>query len=81
MLNPNPRPHGQWLMTRSWPVSFIEITFHKEMERDFPGGTVDKNPPAKCGGHRFDPWSGKIPHSGSNYNHCAVATRACVHGY
>ena len=26
---------------------------------DFPGGTVDKNPP-RCGGDRFDPWSKKI---------------------
>ena len=30
---------------------------------DFPGGTVVKNPPANARGHRFDPWSGKIPHT------------------
>ena len=28
---------------------------------DFPGGAVVKNPPANAGGHRFEPWSGKIP--------------------
>ena len=33
----------------------------KEKERDFPGATVQKNPPAKAG-DRFDPWPRKIPH-------------------
>ena len=28
-----------------------------------PGGLGVKNPPANAGGHRFDPWSGKIPHA------------------
>ena len=31
------------------------------MTGDFPGGTVDKNPPANAG-DSFDPWSRKIPH-------------------
>ena len=35
-------------------------------EKDFPGGPVDKNPPAQCKGHKFDPWSGKIPHAKGN---------------
>lgn len=30
---------------------------------DFPGGSIVKNPPAKYKGHRFEPWSGKIPHA------------------
>ena len=30
---------------------------------DFPGGTVDKNPPANAGGRGFDPWSRKISHA------------------
>ena len=30
---------------------------------DFHGGTVDKNFACPCRGHRFDPWSGKIPHA------------------
>ena len=28
--------------------------------RDFLGGPLIRNPPAKCGGHRFDPLSRKI---------------------
>ena len=32
-------------------------------QREFPGGTADKNLPANAGGYRFDPWSGKIPHA------------------
>ena len=32
---------------------------------DFPGVPVVKTAPFQCGGHRFDPWSGKfhMPHS------------------
>ena len=29
--------------------------------RDFPGGSVVKNPPANAGDVKFDPWLGKIP--------------------
>ena len=29
--------------------------------RDFPGGSVDKNPPANAGD--TDPWPGKISHA------------------
>ena len=27
------------------------------IRRDFPGGTMVKNPSARCRGHGFDPWS------------------------
>ena len=30
-------------------------------KRGFPGGSVVKNLPVNAGGHRFHPWSGKIP--------------------
>ena len=29
---------------------------------------MDKNPPAKCRGQGFDPWSGKIPHVLMSFN-------------
>ena len=35
---------------------------NKNLFLDFPDGTVDKNP-CQCRGHRFDPWSEKIPHA------------------
>ena len=40
------------------------VVRHKQEvgNREFPGGTVDKNLPANVKGHGFDPWSGKIPH-------------------
>ena len=31
--------------------------------RHFAGDEGGKNPPSIAGGHRFDPWSGKIPHA------------------
>ena len=36
------------------------------MYGDFPGGAVDKNPPANAGDRGFDPWAGKILHAESN---------------
>ena len=39
---------------------------------DFPGGTVDKNPPANAGAQGFDPWSGKIPHAPEHLSPCAT---------
>ena len=35
----------------------------KKTEKDFPGGPVVKNSPVNAGGHRFDPWSRKIPYA------------------
>ena len=40
--------------------------------RDFPGGTVVKNPPANAGGHGFKPWSGKIPHAAEQLSPCTT---------
>ena len=42
--------------------------------RDFPGGSVVKNPPANAGGHGFEPWSGKIPHATEQLSPCATTT-------
>ena len=33
---------------------------------DFPGGTVDENPPPSALDTGFDPWPGKIPHALGN---------------
>ena len=36
----------------------------KKKEWDFPGGSVVKRIcPHKCRAHRFDSWSGKMPHA------------------
>ena len=35
-------------------------TFYKKYW-GFPGGAVDKNPPANAGDVEFEPWSGEIP--------------------
>ena len=39
---------------------------------------VVKNPPANAGGHRFDPWSGKIPHALGQLSPCITTTEAHV---
>ena len=46
--------------------------------RDFPGGTVVKNPPTNAGGHRFDPWAGKIPHAEEQLSPCATTTEPAL---
>ena len=39
---------------------------------DFPGGTVDKNPPANAGDRGFDPQSRKIPHATEQLSPCTT---------
>ena len=53
----------------------MEIEGYKcKYREDFPGGSVVKNLPASAGGHRFDPWSGRIPHAlGQPGPHAATA--------
>ena len=39
---------------------------------DFPGGAMDRNPPAGAGGFGFNPWSGKIPHATEHVSPCTT---------
>ena len=43
---------------------------------DFPGGAVDKNPPAIQGTWRFKPFSRKIPHASEQLSPCTTTTEA-----
>ena len=46
-----------------------------ETKGDFPGGPVEKNPPANAGDMEgFDLLSKKIPHAAGNQSLCATAT-------
>ena len=45
---------------------------------DFPSGPVVKNLPAKCMGHGFDPWSGKIPHATWQLRLCTATTESSL---
>ena len=45
---------------------------------DFFGGTVVKNPPANAGGHRFNPWSGKIPHATEQLSLCVTTIESAL---
>ena len=47
--------HGAFIKKQKWKA----LTYPQE---DFPGGSVVKNPPARC---RFDPLVGKIPGGGN----------------
>ena len=41
-------------------------------EEGFPGGSVVKESTCQCRRHRFDPWSGKIPHVLEQLSLCAT---------
>ena len=61
-----------WVNTKDY--MFFPFNFFKRCSvADFPGGTVDKNPP-QCRGHRFDPWSKKISHAMEQLRSCATIT-------
>ena len=46
----------------------------KPQTEDFPGGKVDKNPPANAEDMDSDPWSSKSPHAMEQLSPCATAT-------
>ena len=52
----------------------VIIVLKKAYDWDFPGGAVVKNLPAQCRGHRFDPWSRKIPHAAEQLSPCTTTT-------
>ena len=39
---------------------------------------MDKNPPAQCRGHEFDPRSRKIPHAAEQLSPCTTTTEAPI---
>ena len=54
------------LLTTILTIKVLFLVFMEKKKKkipDFPGGPVVRNPPANAGGHRFDPWPGKIPHA------------------
>ena len=53
-------------------VIYFTIKHLKPWSWGFPGGQVVKNPPAR--GHRFDSWSGKIPHAVCQLSPCCRTT-------
>ena len=46
--------------------------------RDFPGGSVGKKSACQCQGHRFHPWSRKIPHASEQLSPTHQNYRACA---
>ena len=51
---------------------------NKNYRQDFPGDTVDKNPPAKAG-DVGSPWSRRIPHAMEQLSLCATTTESMSH--
>ena len=55
----------------------FKISILTGVRKDFSDDPVVKNPPAKAGeGHRFDHWSGTIPHAMKQLTLCAMTTEA-----
>ena len=50
----------------------------KKISLGFPGGSVVKNLACQFGGHRFDPWSGKIPHAAEHVTPFAAHSVVCA---
>ena len=64
-----------WVILKTWRM----------LNEGFPSGAVDENPPAnagesacQCRGHRFEPWSGKIPHATEQLSSCATTTEPAL---
>ena len=48
------------------------------MTVDFPGGPVVKNATCQNRGHRFDPFSGKIPRAIGQLSPCSITTESVL---
>ena len=58
-------------------IYYILKVSYKSQYVDFPGGTVDRNLSANAPlHHRFDLWSGKIPHVVEQLSPCTSTTGA-----
>ena len=57
-----------------WPRFNLIISL-KTLLLGFPSGAVVKKESAcQCRGHRFEPWSRKIPHAAEQLSPCAITT-------
>ena len=54
------------------------LCLHSKEKQGFPGGPVVKNPPCSAGGHRFDPWSRKIPRAVEQLSLCAATAESAL---
>ena len=50
----------------------------KKMKRDFPGGTVAKNPPANAGDTGSSLGQGRFPHTADQLRPCATTTEPAL---
>ena len=54
-----------------------EVIFN-EAFNTFPWWHRRQESAGQCRGHRFDPWSGKIPHASEKLSLCAATSKARV---
>ena len=52
-----------------FPTEIPQTLCQKSLTTELPGGPVDHW--CQCRGHRFNPWSGKIPHATKQLTHAA----------
>ena len=67
-----------WRYHTPWIQAVLQSYYNQNSMGDFPGGAVVKNPPASAGNHRFEPWSGKIPHATEQLSLCATTTETAL---
>ena len=66
-----------WATREALHVNYTLIKPQKNW--NFPGGTVDKNPPANVGGgYGSSTWSGNIPHTVGQLSLCALSTEPAL---
>ena len=71
--HPPTHPPAQNLIQRRGGLRKTSTLSEEEYHSgDFPGGPVVKTPHFQCGGHGFDPWSGKIPRASEQLGLCGT---------
>ena len=67
--------------TKTTCLEVLKSSSLKQCVSRLPQWSTGKNSPAKAKGHRFDPWSRKIPHAMKKLGPCATTTEAVCRNY
>ena len=82
LQDPLPSPHPTLLLLPFW----LDLVLHgsadtsplKNSSLGLPCWSSGYESPCQCRGHRFDPWSGKIPQAMEQLNLCATTIEAVL---
>ena len=66
---------------QKWQLGFWSFCILTVNFMGLPWWRSGEESACQCRGHRFEPWSGKIPHAAEQLSSCATTTEPVCHNY